>query len=190
MKLIRKGTFETNSSSTHSIVIPKEKTSPDEVFTTGDSFTFQTGDYGWEFECYDFANYLWTAIIELSNDLTEDTTYVHPWSKEKCIIYTKDNWKNKIKEVLSPYYKHIIFKDPKLVHGAFNYDYYDNCSIDHVSELAELLYILYNDENLLLNSILRGDVYTGNDNDDEDDEYDLDTYEDNEDCFFVYYKGN
>lgn len=46
---IRKGVFETNSSSTHSICISKEKVNAKDV--AGKKVHFGLGDYGWEFTC-------------------------------------------------------------------------------------------------------------------------------------------
>jgi hypothetical protein len=54
---VRNGVFETNSSSTHSIVIPKK-----DVTEFPKSIEFCQGDYGWEFEQYSLPNYLYTAI--------------------------------------------------------------------------------------------------------------------------------
>ena len=55
---IRNGTFETNSSSTHSIAIPKKKMGnyPCSVY-------FGYGEFGWEFAEESPADYLYTAIL-------------------------------------------------------------------------------------------------------------------------------
>ena len=186
MKKIRRGTFETNSSSTHSIVIPRKK----ESISTGDNFVFNTGSYEWEFGRYDFADYLWTAILQISNyhEDKSGSVYVNPWSKQRFEIHSIDEWKEKIRNVLSPYYADIIFKMPKVDDWG-----YEDCSIDHVSETMELLDKLYDDEELLLNSILYGEVFTGNDNCYEEEQiYDeeIQEYEDDEDNYYVYYKYN
>ena len=61
MRQIRRGVFETNSSSTHSICISKEP-----VKHIPDSIHFSFGEYGWENDCvYDTASYLYTAMYEL-----------------------------------------------------------------------------------------------------------------------------
>ena len=54
---VRHCVFETNSSSTHSIVISKNT-----VTDFPKSIEFCQGDYGWEFEQYSLPNYLYTAI--------------------------------------------------------------------------------------------------------------------------------
>jgi hypothetical protein len=57
MKQIRRGVFETNSSSTHSICIQKKPATPRSIH-----FTF--GEYGWEQRTvYDTASYLYTLIM-------------------------------------------------------------------------------------------------------------------------------
>ena len=54
---VRNGVFETNSSSTHSIVISKKA-----VTEFPKSINFYQGDFGWEFEQYSLPTYLYTAI--------------------------------------------------------------------------------------------------------------------------------
>lgn len=197
MKKIRRGTFETNSSSTHSIVIPRKRKLPT---PTGDEFTFETGWYQWEFANYNFADYLWTAILQLDNyyyknEGKDECIYVDSWSKKEYKVYSINTWKEKIRSILSPYYTDIIFKMPKIEYYGEDGEFWDysDCSIDHVSETIELLDKLYNDEELLLNSILYGEVFTGNDNSYEDEriyDEDIREYEDDEDNYYVYYKGN
>jgi hypothetical protein len=64
---IRKSIFETNSSSTHSIVIGKYKN--DTPIAKGTKVTFVYGDFGWEVATYDEtdekASYLYSAAIDL-----------------------------------------------------------------------------------------------------------------------------
>lgn len=59
MITVRKNTFETNSSSTHSIVIPKK------VKYTMNHINFYVGEYGWATGYADSASYFYTAILEL-----------------------------------------------------------------------------------------------------------------------------
>lgn len=190
MKIIRRGTFETNSSSTHSIVISTKKDKEDIYLST---FILRPDEYGWGVDKHDFASYLWTAILEISDYYGEEHHYEDNWCKKVYEVYTKDEWKDKIREVLSPYCKNIIFYEPEKETCIGDYVYYTNCSIDHVSELVELLEILYNDEELLFNSLINGKVYTGNDNDDLlHDMYgeEIREYKDDKDNYFTYYKGN
>ena len=58
MRQIRKGTFETNSSSCHSICVQR---APVRMW---DHIAFRVGEYGWEVGCVeDTASYFYTAII-------------------------------------------------------------------------------------------------------------------------------
>lgn len=61
MYQIRKGVFETNSSSTHSICISRAEAK----IPTGQTVRFCWGEYGWENDTvYDTASYLYTGIME------------------------------------------------------------------------------------------------------------------------------
>lgn len=63
MRTIRRGVFESNSSSTHSIAISKEKV-PN---VAGRHVYFGAGEYGWGQDCVgDTASYLHTAIVDSS----------------------------------------------------------------------------------------------------------------------------
>ena len=64
MRQIRSSVFETNSSSTHSIAIPRS--SP---LIKG--IAFQIGEFGWGFNSVDPADYFYTAIYETSDTLSE-----------------------------------------------------------------------------------------------------------------------
>ena len=55
MKTIRSNVFETNSSSTHSIAIPKNCEATNFI-------SFHVGDFGWGWEEVDPADYFYTAI--------------------------------------------------------------------------------------------------------------------------------
>lgn len=69
MKQIRKGVFETNSSSVHAICITKNSNN----YYVPDELHFGFGEFGWQFDTYDSvsdkASYLWTAICSLYDDL-------------------------------------------------------------------------------------------------------------------------
>lgn len=59
MRQIRKGTFETNSSSCHSICIQRAPVK------MRDHITFRVDEYGWETRCVgDTASYFYTALID------------------------------------------------------------------------------------------------------------------------------
>lgn len=67
MRQIRRNTFETNSSSTHSLAVPKRTKN-----YSGRSIYFGLGEFGWSYYEEDSAAYLWTALRELNRqDLTD-----------------------------------------------------------------------------------------------------------------------
>ena len=149
---IRRNVFETNSSSTHSIAIPKD-TSKD---YRGRTVYFYMGEYGWEFDEPDPASYLYTAINcfwASEPDIREEKlNFLKNTLEKHGINYTmpevkfEEAWKNK--ETGRQYY------NPE--HGY----------IDHDHELGEFLEAVFRDEDTLLSFIFDGLVYTGNDNSD------------------------
>lgn len=156
MKTIRRGIFESNSSSTHSIAISKEKV-PN---VAGRHVYFGAGEYGWEQDCVeDTASYLYTAIVKSST----------PAQYEEKI--------NKIKEILDKYGVQYEFAPIKYKKSKYNPDYkyiefasphYRWANVDHADECAELINALLSNEDLLIRYLF-GDscIYTGNDNSNE-----------------------
>ena len=71
MKKIRNGIFETNSSSSHSIVISSENY----VFPENDEIYIETGEYGWEIETYesfsDKVSYALTFVVNYNPEKLE-----------------------------------------------------------------------------------------------------------------------
>jgi len=137
---IRKGVFETNSSSTHSIVISKAP-----VRFLPSKVTFRTDEYGWENNCVDdTARYLFTGILD------------GPRSLRSMRIERLE----KLLEELGVEYE--------FVYPAYNaeYDCYD-CYVDHSYELSEFIDAVLADKDLLARYLF-GDscIYTGNDNQD------------------------
>lgn len=143
---IRKGTFETNSSSTHSIAISKKKAN----LPVGTCVNFYIGEYGWEENEYSFPSYMYTSLL-YNND-------VEGLEKLKSIL---DKWGVK-------YY----FEKPKWSYWGDNQEekYLDNGYIDHGYETYGIMREILNDEDLLARALF-GDstVYTGNDNSSEED---------------------
>lgn len=93
---IRKGVFETNSSSTHSICVPKQG-----KLEIPKSIAFDLGEFGWEEDVLDIvperASYLYTAFcyndrlsdFEKIVRILEDkgiSVFVEPYSKNDCYI--------------------------------------------------------------------------------------------------------
>jgi hypothetical protein len=174
MKLVRPKAFETNSSSTHAITIPRKLDKS--LYGIRPYIYFGIDEFGWSYDKYDLTDYIWTAI---------------------CDIYPQDEkineYKQKIINILSPYYKEIEFEEPKWEEdyddeGNLKWRYLDSMQgyVDHANELTEFLDEIFENEELFLNAILSGYVRTGNDN---DEGYNLDEY-DNDPNYYHYYKGN
>lgn len=144
MKQIRKGVFETNSSSTHSIAIPKKHAEeyPNVVH-------FGIGEFGWEFDEADPADYLYTAILAYYYNLDERA--------EKL---------DKLKAALEAHDIRYTMDTPAF--WDVDAHYLDNGYIDHSSELGEFLDAVFADDETLLDFIFYGLVFTGNDNSDEE----------------------
>ena len=142
---IRIGVFETNSSSMHSIAIPK-KCNP------ACYMSFDIGEFGWEWDEADPANYLYTAIYALSNSEDE--------ANEKL---------EKLKNILDEHNIDYHFGQVK-IHSEHDddydddYFYLDDGYIDHAYELREFVDELLNDGDKLIRFISGGLVFTGNDN--------------------------
>ena len=138
---VRKGVFETNSSSTHSIAIPRSCSS------TISGICFQIGEFGWGWESVDPADYFYTAIYETSETMAE--------LKEKL---------TRLKDILVDYDIEYDFEyvDCKENNGWLSYDGY----IDHGGELKDFVDELLNNGDKLVRFLSGGLVFTGNDNSD------------------------
>lgn len=172
IKKIRKGVFETNSSSTHSICIAKEA-----ELTIPKSLHFHFGEFGWECDTLqsvgEKASYLYTGLI--ANERKEDSDKIIQILRDKGIevyveepIYEKNSYTN---------------SEGKLV----EYKYGKNTGyVDHSNEMADFLNAVCEDEEKLMRYLFSdlSFIITGNDNDDEDVDINV-SYAHDE-----YYKGN
>lgn len=149
---VRRGTFETNSSSTHAICITKSE-------YRHDSFShidFETGEFGWENDEYDGlynkASYLITAILSSDKDQADKNL-------------------QKLKDILDS--NNIEYTLPELKVDSWGYGgktryYYDiDGYIDHSGEIEDFVNDVLADSNKLFRYLF-GDsmVITGNDNSD------------------------
>lgn len=188
---IRNNVFETNSSSTHSIAIPRSCDNENYI-------SFHIGEFGWAWAEVDPADYFYTAIYETSN--SEDEV------KEKI---------EKLKNILDERGIKYHFGEVETEHHTYDnkdYMYLDHGYIDHGSELIGFVDEMLNDGDKLLRFLNGGLVFTGNDNSgaeercfierDEEflDGYDWETrqsfkiknpyYMSNHEDYEWYYKGN
>lgn len=138
---IRSSVFETNSSSTHSIAIPKAPV------VAGKYISFGIGEFGWENGIADTADYLYTAILEQRNH---------------------SELLNKLKEILDKHSIEYKFEEPRYEKSVYgDYEYLAYGYIDHGYELGEFLDAVLNNEDLLMRYLFgNSTVYTGNDNQD------------------------
>lgn len=145
---IRSNVFETNSSSTHSICIPKK------TKTIVSHVNFMLGDFGWENDTvYDTASYLYTAIL---------CGYNYDEAMEKL---------NRLTDILNRHNIAYKFEKPKWEYDKYNgtkYLSWESGYIDHPRETNDLVESLLDDEDMLLRYLSEGVVYTGNDNEDND----------------------
>ena len=159
---IRKGVFETNSSSVHTIVI--QKNPPKNIHP----IKIQEGDYGWSLEFLqtpeERASYFYTALCNCGEGLDEP---VHDARLKMMSLLPKD-----------------IRYECKFENG-------EDCYIDHCDELLPWLQDLIDDNDKFLRFIYGDKSYvcTGNDNTDYDDfEYPEEGIHD--DGSEVFIKGN
>lgn len=155
---IRQNSFETNSSSVHVLVIPKDTTInvPKKVFLSG-------GEYGWQFDTeYSTINYMYQVCIDYGRE-----------ELEKFFAYLK---RKGVEEIHAPELHWV-----KSEYNGKEFEYAENNDgyVDHVSEIP--LDDMFANENLL-DRFLFGDSFieTGNDNEDgcpDENNYDHDIYD-------------
>lgn len=172
MKKIRKGVFETNSSSTHSICIAK-----DAELTIPKSLAFTFGEFGWELDTLssvgEKASYLYTGLI--ANKRRDDVEKIFSILRDKGIKVSAEE----------PIYKTHTYKDSNGKDES-----YVTCEnggyVDHSYDMVDFLNAICGDENKLMQYLFSdmSFVLTGNDNDDEGVSIDV-SYPHDE-----YYKGN
>ena len=172
MVKIRKGMFETNSSSTHTIIVTDQKTEP------GNLVDFAIGEFGWEFSRLDTidekASYLYTMACEmLGRDVYQD-------------LY----------EILVKYGVECSCSVPaKFVKfSGSDGEYLDNGYVDHASDgdAKEFVERMLNHEHALIKYLFSDEslVVTGNDNCDEDRDEWMQEQTDVDYPHNTYYKGN
>lgn len=183
---IRRGVFETNSSSVHTLTITKNSNN----LKFPKKLIFDSGDYGWEHVCLttpeEKASYLWESI--------------------KCILPDNEN-KNlveynkaldSITEILKSVGVKAVFKynNPKYKESKYGgyYKFYnkegyeDDGYVDHAYGLITFVKEVCFDKNKLLGFLFSENSYIETGNDNEDNDFPSEDYE-TENCI-VYVKGN
>lgn len=172
MKQIRKGVFETNSSSTHSICIAK-----DVELTIPKSLHFSFGEFGWEHDTLksigEKASYLYTGLN--AQERTEDIENIFKILRGKGIEVTSKE------EIIE--YKSYKNSDGELV----KYKSSENGGyIDHSDRLTTFLNAICDDKKKLMNYLFSdfSFIITGNDNSENDISINVNY------PFDYFYKGN
>lgn len=170
---IREGTFETNSSSTHSICIPKE----DAYMTIPKRLEINLNDYefGWEYEEYDSVEERFAYLIFGITAGWQDTYLEQSQRLEKLL------------KTIGRYVETIKVRGLDIVNynNQTYYETYDGY-VDHASELKEMVDTLLENEDMLKRYLFSDNTFilTGNDNADGYQEINV-SYPHDE-----FYKGN
>ena len=146
---IRKSVFETNSSSIHSIAIPKSN----DISFKPEHIHFGFDDFGWEIEQVDNADYLYTAIVCCCSD--------EEIEELKNLIESELNKQNISCDFATPRFE--TYEWEGKVYRSLNGGY-----IDHYEGLEEFLSYLNTNKDKIVPYILNGRTFTGNDNIDSD----------------------
>ena len=171
---IRKGLFETNSSSTHAICIGKDNHNleiPSEL-------TFQVGEFGWEerflYDIEDRASYLYTLLLHICDGVIEEKL---------------ENIKNHIYELLGSVGCDCEFIPPTIG----KYGWLEDGYVDHDYEAVDFVRKIINNDKMLLKYLFSPDsfIVTGNDNSEWFDEW-ADEFEASKESkkVDIYYKWN
>ena len=160
---VRRGVFETNSSSVHSICIVKEKMS---LNIDCGTITFKIGRFGWEAGKLttpdEKASYLYTALCEIGCDYDDKEKYLS--DKLNFIRDTLDTYGIRY-HIVEPEYK-IDVNGKRYIEG----------HIDSVYELLHFIEKICSDSQQLVAYLVsdRSFIITGNDMDMEEVELDVD----------------
>jgi hypothetical protein len=175
MKQIRRGIFETNSSSIHSITIANNE-SDDFKNYLPEKLVFDVGEFGWEFDRYNDtntkANYLYTGLF---------------YHKKK------EEYLNKIKETLEKWGVEVVYPEVNVAPGTYGpitliNGYQKFFYIDHSCLLDDFIDQVCNDEELLMNYLFSPESFIATGNDNNDRQLDVETNAKN--ILLEYEKGN
>lgn len=156
MVKIRKGTFETNSSSTHSICICKE----DRGLSIPERISINLKDYefGWEYDKYYGTDEKLAYIIMGLLGKTYYADFIEGCNDLKRLLETIGKW---VKSVNIQGLEMTMYDGKTYLEESDGY-------VDHASEMGELLEAILADEDLLKRYLFSTDsiIFTGNDNED------------------------
>lgn len=181
---IRRNTFETNSSSTHAMGIPKTISKYREQSFIDDCdwlpLQFNLEYFGWDIKKVNHLNYLYTAMVNVYIDYKEIRKDEDGYPKYAKELTKEFNTKmNMLKNVLKSH--HIRYRFEKV-------DLNNMKSIDHSEDLGSFMDAVFKDEDTLWRYLVGGLVYTGTDNISEGD---IKIYKLNfGPKYDTYYKGN
>lgn len=165
---VRKGTWETNSSSTHALCI--KKTMPEKLPT---EVYFSLGEFGWE--------------QEIRNDYSTKAAYLHTAIYDMCYEDRRmyETLKQEISKILTSYGVKAEWKE---VETMSDYNYY----IDHSTELDDFVSDLLKNPELLIEWLFNSESLLVTDNDNSEMEYYDEAYEKcaNKDGWYFFGKGN
>lgn len=166
---IRRGTFETNSSSTHAICISQMSIDENDLPA---HIRFDHGEFGWEFEIYEDvphkASYLYQAI----------------WDVYYGDVNARDDKLKLLSSTLSRYGIECEFEEV----DEYNADVWAEGYIDHGDEAEEFVEAIFESEGRLLRYLFgKSKVITGSDNGDAFGDY-MDSHDFSD--YEVFHKGN
>lgn len=168
MKKVRKGMFETNSSSTHTIIITDKNCEP------GALVDFRIGEFGWSHH--------------ILNTINDKASYLYTLA---CECYNRDVYQD-LYEILVKYGVDCECSRPAVFKRYTDYEYLDNGYVDHASCGMDFVDAIFHSERRLIRYLFSDEsfVVTGNDNCDEDEYEEMEKEADVPYDHEEYYKGN
>lgn len=156
MKLqIRQGTFETNSSSTHSLVVYKDK-----LVKVQRRMDFTLKEYGWDWGKEEFHNYMYVTIFQ--KFMYDEPEREHG---KKVMEMLKSYLDDRESTYTMPHYNVYLLREEKITYEERE-EYYSDFGVDHDSYNFNFMEWLLKEENWGILDVFMSSSYiiTGNDN--------------------------
>ena len=183
---IRRGVFETNSSSVHTLTITKNSNN----LKFPKKLIFDSGDYGWEHSCLNTpeekASYLWETIKCILPDDENKNLVEYNKALDSITKILKSVGVKAVFKYNNPKYKESKYGGYYKFYNKEGYE--DDGYIDHAYELITFVKEVCFDKDKLLGFLFSESSYIETGNDNEDDDFPSEDYE-TENCI-VYVKGN